>query len=503
MKKAVGGVRIRESVWSLGIWDDTLLWYARAKGEMFKRKLDDPTSWRYQAAIHGYSASNPMLQAIAQPGDKLPTNSADAWNQCQHGSWFFIPWHRGYLGCFESIVRETIKSLGGPHQDWALPYWNYSDKADANARLMRPEFLAAKLPDGKPNPLFVGVQRRPFTSVATPKGAAGNFGIDPAEVSLAACTQTSFSSPPNVTSFGGGSTGFSHNGSSATIGELEKTPHGDIHMAVGFDGATGNAFWMSDFNTAGLDPIFWLHHCNIDRLWGVWLRQPKSKGNPTDLKWANPKSVLKGKAMPFTLHFPGHPNYVFTPKEMADPIKSVFAYKYDDGSSASPAAAPPAMGLVKKGGDVAKGDPKLVGATDGAIPLDGTRAHATVALERPPEPPAKGLVKAEPKHTYLNLENIVAEGTSTPYRVYLNVPEGFDPAEYENNFVGTLPMFGVNEASRSDGEHGGAGLSYVFDVTEALKHVGQGEAVEVAFVPKTESPAAQGLKVGKISFYQQ
>ena len=495
MKKAVGGVRIRESVWSLGVWDDTLLWYARAMGEMWKRKLDDPNSWRYQAAIHGYSAGNPMLQAVAQPGDKLPVNSVDVWNQCQHGSWFFIPWHRGYLGCFESIVRETIKSLGGPHQDWALPYWNYSDKADPNAKLVRPEFLAAKLPDGKPNPLFVGVQRNPFTFVTTPKGKAGDFTISAAEVSLAACTQTSFSSPPNVTSFGGGATAFSHGGSQATIGELEKTPHGDIHVAIGA--------WMGGFNTAGLDPLFWLHHCNIDRLWGVWFRQPKSKGNPTDTKWTNPKSTLKGQAMPFMLHFPGHPNYVFTPKEMVDPIKSVFAYKYDDGSSAPPAAASPAMGLVEKGSDVAKGDPKLVGATDDATPLDGTRAHATVALQRPPEPPSKGLVTTPPKRTYLNLENIVAQGETTPYRVYLNVPDGFDPAEHEDNFVGTLPMFGVEEASQSDGEHGGAGLSYVFDVTDALKHVGQGEAVQVAFVPKTENPAARGLKVGKISFYQR
>ena len=28
---------------------------------------------------------------------------------------------------------------------------------------------------------------------------------------------------------------------------------------------------MAEFNTAGLDPVFWLHHCNLDRLWDVWI----------------------------------------------------------------------------------------------------------------------------------------------------------------------------------------------------------------------------------------
>ena len=58
-------------------------------------------------------------------------------------------------------------------------------------------------------------------------------------------------------------------------GLLEDTPHGGVHVLVGNDfdqfGNPVRAGWMGSFFTAGLDPIFWLHHANLDRLWQVWL----------------------------------------------------------------------------------------------------------------------------------------------------------------------------------------------------------------------------------------
>ena len=46
-------------------------------------------------------------------------------------------------------------------------------------------------------------------------------------------------------------------------GNVYGTPHGDVHVGVGG--------WMGSVPTAAQDPIFWLHHCNIDRLWNRWL----------------------------------------------------------------------------------------------------------------------------------------------------------------------------------------------------------------------------------------
>src|SRR5215469_9594873 len=145
-------VRVRRDVWKLATWDPIILWYAKGIAEMQTRPIADPTSWRYQAAIHDYSRADDPL---AKPTDKLPTDQAKYWARCQHGSWFFLPWHRLYLGFFEQIVRAAIQKLGGPHHNWALPYWNYSDKSNPKALQLPPAFFAPKLPDGSPNPLLV------------------------------------------------------------------------------------------------------------------------------------------------------------------------------------------------------------------------------------------------------------------------------------------------------------------------------------------------------------
>src|SRR5262245_45369207 len=40
---------------------------------------------------------------------------------CPHGNWWFVPWHRGYLGWLEQTCR---KLSGDP--DFALPYWDWT-----------------------------------------------------------------------------------------------------------------------------------------------------------------------------------------------------------------------------------------------------------------------------------------------------------------------------------------------------------------------------------------
>ena len=140
-------LRVRKSVYALPAGDDTLDWYRQAVEVMRGRALDDPTSWWWIGAIHG----RPQPPQFPAP----PSGAADFWDQCQHQTWFFLPWHRGYLAAFEATVAKAVADLGGP-ADWALPYWNYSESQINNpeARNLPPAFRSQTLPGGGDNALF-------------------------------------------------------------------------------------------------------------------------------------------------------------------------------------------------------------------------------------------------------------------------------------------------------------------------------------------------------------
>ena len=93
--------------------------------------------------------------------------------------------------------------------------------------------------------------------------------------------------------FGGPETVFHHGPESETTnGGLESLPHNVIHSVIGGVAPGGNPNDWRDLGlmslpiTAALDPIFWLHHSNIDRLWNVWLRDAQEPHvNPDQATW--------------------------------------------------------------------------------------------------------------------------------------------------------------------------------------------------------------------------
>src|SRR5262245_840946 len=40
---------------------------------------------------------------------------------CPHGNWWFLVWHRAYLGWLEATVRELSED-----NEFALPYWDWT-----------------------------------------------------------------------------------------------------------------------------------------------------------------------------------------------------------------------------------------------------------------------------------------------------------------------------------------------------------------------------------------
>jgi tyrosinase len=63
----------------------------------------------------------------------------------------------------------------------------------------------------------------------------------------------------------------------AGAGRLESAPHNTVHSRIGRD--------MGSFMSP-LDPIFWLHHANVDRIWASAMRASPTRF-PSDALWGN------------------------------------------------------------------------------------------------------------------------------------------------------------------------------------------------------------------------
>jgi tyrosinase len=176
---------------------------------------------------------------------KANTNAADkrSWqywanvhlNYCPHSIPYFLAWHRGFITLFERQLREVS---GNPAL--ALPYWNYYDD---------PALPVEFTEQASWNPLYVA---RVNTSV------------------IQALTMAPFS---------GTLINFQRGLSNSYEVSLESQPHNPIHDLIG---------GIVDTMQAPIDPIFWLHHANIDRLWSAWVAAGGGRTQPAagDAYWA-------------------------------------------------------------------------------------------------------------------------------------------------------------------------------------------------------------------------
>lgn len=243
--------------------------YAKAVAKMKQGDQGSPTSWTFQWYTHWVKGPQAPVAAVRQARDRAiadlypnPGPHKDLaramWDNCEaHGNGivppgspdfppevenYFVPWHRMFVFFFERIVRLASGDPG-----FTLPYWNYSTTNMAIRGIIPPEFTRQNDPTF--GSLFVQ-NRNPGINQGHP--IAGNINPnDPNNLlSLSALSQAKYE-PTSGTVQGFNQT-------------LDFGLHGNIHVGV------GTQTNMGFVPTAAGDPIFWLHHCNIDRLWASW-----------------------------------------------------------------------------------------------------------------------------------------------------------------------------------------------------------------------------------------
>lgn len=466
-------MKVRKDVYKLPEGDKTLEWYGKAIAEMKKRDASDPTSWAFQGAIHGFGLDKDNSDQYKYWHGYAPfpeeREVLGFWQQCQHQTWFFLPWHRMYLAYFEQIVGQTIIDLGGP-KDWALPFWNYSDKSNPDRLNIPPSFTS---PAESDNPLWL-------------TGRVNTVDAD--STTLEKLDIDFFTSRAGHTGFGGDITPFSHGGD-WSFGGLEDLPHNHIHVDI--EGA------MIDPATAALDPIFWLHHANIDRLWQVWLN--KGNQNPTNPEWLN---------FAFNFHDKNKETASMTPRDVLDTTKVLTGYTYE-GVPSTPEIPPLEMASLR---DTESMPIEVVGATEKEHAIEGKKSNLKVRLA--PSSAKKEVLKtlkapielSSRKKLYLRFENVKGTSAAPVLSVYINVPQGGETEK--QYYAGSLALFGLRQATQVDRHSSGSGISTQLEVTTLVEELRQLDnwnesELDVTIQPKNPNKATSQVTFGRVSLYSE
>ncbi len=416
-------IQIRKNIYSWATKGPEMTAYKKGVAEMKARPASDPTSWAYQAAIHG----------------SIKTPEETAWNQCQHQSFFFLSWHRMYLHYMERILRAAS---GDP--EFTLPYWNYSNPDERAI----PE--AFRVPANSSNPLYVS-DRNP--------GVNDGFEVPASATEYeAALEYDNFYSPEgSPLSFGGQEVGdFTHFGS--TNGRIEQEPHNVIHTVIGG--------WMNDPNFAAQDPVFWLHHANIDRLWNKWLNENPAHKNPIDNeKWMNQEFDFFDETGTLVK---------MSGKDVVDSA-SQLGYKYDDEGEDMLASINENTNVLSQplspsNVDTIPMKKKIVLDKTVNLKVESESTTLPVKLNNKSKVAFSsiGPGAAKEKRMVLNLEKITYEKIPTGfYEVYLNLPKDIKNPDYKSDYyVGNIGFFGKTDDSNHG--HHSDGKNINFEITKLI-----------------------------------
>ncbi|MGQ0678249.1 MAG: tyrosinase family protein [Actinomycetota bacterium] len=370
----------------------------------------DPLGWVYQSRMHG----NPMAQP-RRPGDPRD------FSQCQHGSWFFLPWHRMYLLQFERI----IKSLTG-QPEFSLPYWDYPNATNLT---IPPAFTRPISPLFNPTRTFGPISQ----PIASPTWQLSS--------TFAAFAGASRSRPV-------------HRGENP--GSIELNPHNPVHGRVGGD--------MGGFQSP-LDSLFWIHHCTIDRIWELWLNMAGHTNPSLSSSWG--RTVFE---FPDPTERGGRRRIAVG--DVATTAAAGYSYDSDrvrDDETAMMDGVAPRQRRDDK--------LELVGGTSSAgsvagsqqVPLDPAAMSRRQQLDAASDEPSA------PSPLFLRLENVGIEGgdASSMWNIYVS------SGGSDRLLAGTIAPFGLFGLTRSGGRQ-----TMTFEITGLSAQLLADESpVEVSFEP--------------------
>ncbi|KAI1143479.1 Di-copper centre-containing protein [Hypoxylon sp. FL0543] len=293
-----GQTQLRPDIRDLQKDEDKWNLYILALNWMQFTDQDSPYSWYQITGIHGAPALT--------WGDVGPTPGNEHSGYCTHVSILFPTWHRPYLALYEQVLYNIVQYIASLYpQDlrdrfekaaatFRIPYWDWAAVPPDGVSVLPliaggSSTVNVSGPNGVQsisNPLFSYVFR-PFNSsifpdfpyntwsetkraprpVNSPNATSNNsFVAHALDVHLPSFQQrlyNLFSNYPNYTTFSNEAwiPSGDNNGTYDSIESL----HDVIHTVGG--GVYGH---LAIIAYSGFDPLFWLHHTNVDRIFTMW-----------------------------------------------------------------------------------------------------------------------------------------------------------------------------------------------------------------------------------------
>nr|AFJ79640.1 chloroplast polyphenol oxidase [Solanum melongena] len=200
-----------------------------------------------------------------------------------HNSWLFFPFHRWYLYFYERILGSIIDD-----PTFALPYWNW----DHPKGMRMPAMF-----DGEGTALYDQVRNQSHRNGRVMD--LGSFGdeVQTTELQLMSNNLTLMyrqmvTNAPCPRMFFGALYVLGNNVEAP--GTIEVIPHGPVHVWTGTvpgttlpNGRTSHGENMGHFYSAGLDPVFFCHHSNVDRMWSEWKAIGGKRRDISHKDWLN------------------------------------------------------------------------------------------------------------------------------------------------------------------------------------------------------------------------
>ncbi|KJZ68902.1 hypothetical protein HIM_11709 [Hirsutella minnesotensis 3608] len=253
--------------------------YIQALAAMQNMNARDPLSFFQIGGIHG-------LPTYPWNGTVQGNSNAQWPGYCVHSVAMFLTWHRPYVLLFEQSLVNQARAIATRYpastrarymqaaETLRTPYWDWaSDLSVPNSTALRT--IPINTPRGRTS------FKNPLAAYSYPRealdGAFGEFTDrrPPPPDRIGRCESGSYPQSANRRLRQGNLRervyrAFIDSPNLRNFSHAIEDVHGAVHIAAACGGAMGSLQY------AGFDPLFMLHHANVDRLYAFW-----QAANPT------------------------------------------------------------------------------------------------------------------------------------------------------------------------------------------------------------------------------